>query len=356
MTTTATIDETKLNTFIERVSGEFAAVASAPLVLIGDKLGLYKTLASAGALNATELAARTGTDERYIRPWLINQAAAGYVEYDPATDTYTLPAEHALVLADDNGPIVAPGLFQLALAITKAEPRIAEAFRTGGGLAWGEHDPGLFEGTDRLFRPGYAMNLVPSWLPALEGVVEKLERGATVADVGCGYGASTIIMARAYPNSRFFGFDNHPASIEAARATAEREGVSERTVFAVAGADDFPGSGYDLVAFFDCLHDMGRPIDAARHAASAIADGGTLMLVEPFAGDRVEDNINPIGRLYYAASTTLCCAHAISEKGMHVVGALAGPRQLGEILRSAGLGVVRRAAQTPFNLIIEARH
>jgi SAM-dependent methyltransferase len=344
------IDQAKLNLFVERVLDDWGAISSAPLVMIGDKLGLYEAMAGAGPLTPEELAGRTGTHERYVREWLLNQAAGGYVEYDPASGRYTLPPEHAAAL---------PGLFggfETYLAAAKAEPRIAAAFRTGEGLPWGEHDAGVFSGVERVYRPGYEQFLVSSWIPALEGVAEKLERGATVADVGCGHGASTVILARAYPRSRFVGFDNHEASIGAARRAAVEAGVTDRVSFKLLSATEYPApsGGYDLIAFFDCLHDLGDPVGAARHARETLAADGTAMIVEPMAGERVEENLTPIGRALSGASTLLCLPHSRATDGPGL-GALATEARLREVVTAGGFGRFRRAAETPFNRVFEAR-
>jgi SAM-dependent methyltransferase len=349
------IDEAKLQAFLGKAVGDFGTAASAALVVIGDKLGLYRALADAGPLNSTELAQRTGTVERYVREWLVNQAAAGYLEYDPSSGRYILPPEHALALTDETSPFYVGGGYQVITAVMKAEPRIAEAFRTGAGMPWGAHDPGLFEGTERFFRPGYVANLVSSWIPALDGVEARLRAGATVADVGCGHGASTIVMARAYPQSRFFGFDNHAPSIAHARQAAAGAGVADRVIFEVAGATDFPGGDYDLIAYFDCLHDMGDPVGAIRQATSALAQDGTVLIVEPMAGERVEDNFNPVGVVYSAASVLCCTPNALSAGHGTALGTIATEAQLREVVTAGGLGRFRRATQTPFNRIFEAR-
>ena len=353
--TPTTINEAKLQAFLGKAVGDFGTAASAALVVTGDTLGLYRAMAGAGPLTSAELAQRTRTVERYVREWLVNQAAAGYLEYDPSSGRYTLPPEHALALADETSPFYVGGGYQVITAMMKAQQRIAEAFRTGAGMPWGEHDPSLFEGTERFFRPGYAANLVSSWIPALDGVEARLQAGATVADVGCGHGASTIVMARAYPQSRFFGFDNHAPSITRARQAAAEAGVADRVVFEVAGATDFPGSDYDLIAYFDCLHDMGDPVGAIRHARQALTPDGSLLIVEPMAGDRVEDNFNPIGVVYSAASVLCCTPHALSAGHGTALGTVATEAQLREVVNTGGLSRFRRATQTPFNRVFEAR-
>jgi SAM-dependent methyltransferase len=350
---TMNIDQTKLDAFLGKVVGDVGAAMSAALVVMGDRLGLYKALATAPATPA-ELAKRTETTERYVREWLNGQAAAGYVSYDAATQKFSLPAEHALALTDAQSPAFVPGLFQVTAAIWNAEPRVAERFRSGEGLPWGEQHPCLFEGTERFFRSGYIGQLVSSWLPSLDGVTAKLEAGARVADVGCGLGASTILMAKAYPRSRFWGFDSHAVSIETARKRAADAGVADRVVFEVAKSTDFPGKDYDLVACFDCLHDMEDPVGAARHVRESLAQDGTFMIVEPFAGDSPEDNHNPVGRVFYAASTMICVPHSLSQQGP-ALGAQAGEARLREVVNAGGLTRFRRATATPFNLILEAR-
>src|SRR5215472_4358410 len=294
---TPAFDEAKLNAFMGRAVQDMGAALHASLVIIGDKLGLYKAMAGAGPMTPAEVAAKAKTDERYTREWLNANAASGYLTYDAATKTYTLPPEQAFALAQDDSPAFLPGAFQVISAVMRDEPRITEAFRNGKGVGWHEHDPELFEGTERFFRPNYAANLISSWLPSLTGIVPKLEKGICVADVGCGHGASTILMAKAYPNSTFFGFDYHPASIEWARRAANETGVGDRITFAVASAKDFPRNNYDLVAFFDCLHDMGDPVGAAAHVLPTLAPDGSWMIVEPFANDNIEDNLNPVGRV-----------------------------------------------------------
>jgi 2-polyprenyl-3-methyl-5-hydroxy-6-metoxy-1,4-benzoquinol methylase len=352
--TTQQIDEAKVQSIVGRAVDDLAAVTSSALVVIGDKLGLYRTLRDLGPSTPAELADRTGTTERYLRHWLLNQAAAGYIDYDPVSERYSLSREQATVFADDNSPYSMAGGFTLVTSAIRAEPRIADAIRTGGGLHWGEHHEGLFSGTARFFKPGYIGSIVQSWIPALTGAEAKLETGATVAYVGCGFGVSTIIMAKAYPNSRFFGFDNHAESIEAARKAAEEAGVSDRVTFDVASAQTFPGSDYDVVTFFDSLHDMGDPVGAAAHVRGALKPEGSVMLVEPMAGDRVEDNLNVVGRLYSAASVLVCTPHAIAEGGK-ALGTIATDAELREVFDAAGYKSFRRATETPVNRVFEAR-
>jgi SAM-dependent methyltransferase len=353
---TAALDESKVGEFVGKVVGELGATVNAALVVIGDELGLYKAMDGAGPLTPGELAERTGTNERYVREWLNAQAAGGYVEYDAEEKRYTLPPEHAVALSDESSPYFMPGAFQLMTASVRDEPAIREAFRSGAGVGWHEHNHGVFEGCERFFRPGYAANLVPAWIPALEGVEEKLRAGALVADVGCGHGASTLLMAEAYPASRFVGFDYHDGSIEAARERAAASGLSpERVSFEVAPAAGYPGSGYDLVTTFDCLHDMGDPVGASRHVLQSLAEDGTWLVVEPFAGDHVEDNLNPVGRVYYGASTLLCTPASLSQEVGLALGAQAGPARLRDVVTSAGFSRFRIAAETPFNLVLEAR-
>ena len=352
---TIAVDEARLERFLGTVVGEVGAAFNAALVRIGDRLGLYRAMAGAGPLRPQELAERTGTAERYVREWLAAQAAGGFVEYDPASGCYELPPEQALVLADEESPVFALGHFEAASAMLADEPRLTEAFRSGEGLGWHEHDERLFEATERAFRPLYRGHLVSSWIPALEGVEEKLRAGAKVADVGCGHGASSLVMAQAYPASTFAGFDYHAASIEAARRAAAEAGVDGRVRFEVAGATEYPGSGYDLVCFFDALHDMGDPVGACRHALETLRPDGTLLLVEPRAGDRVEENLNPVGRLFYCASTMFCTPASLDQEVGLALGAQAGEARLGEVVREAGFSRFRRAAETPFNLVLEAR-
>ena len=346
-----TIDQAKFEALLGRAVVDIGASVHGALVVTGDKLGLFRALHEAGATTSQDLAKRTGTHERYIREWLSAMAAGGYVTYDAATLEFSLSPEQAVALLDAD----LPGAFMLAQATVKSEPRITEVFRSGKGMGWHEHDPSLFEGTERFFRPGYAMNLVSAWIPALDGVRARLEKGGHVADVGCGHGASTILMAKAYPASRFVGFDYHARSIERAREAAQREGLADRVRFEVAGAKDYGGKDYDLVAFFDSLHDMGDPVGAARRVRQSLAADGTWLLVEPFAHDRLEDNLNPVGRLYYAASTMLCTPNSLSQEVGTALGAQAGEARLKRVATEGGFTRFRRAAQTPFNLVFEAR-
>jgi SAM-dependent methyltransferase len=352
---TAGIDEAKLEAFMGQAVTDMGAIISAPLMVIGEKLGLYKAMAGAGPLTSEEVAKRSGAAERYVREWLGNQAAGGYVTYDPESDRYTLPDEQALALADEDSPFYILGVYDSIASLYADEDQILEAFRSGKGMGWHEHDHRLFRGTERFFRPGYRANLVSEWIPALEGVQEKLERGAKVADVGCGHGASTVIMAEAFPNSEFFGFDYHVPSIERAREAAREAGVEDRITFAAASAKDYPGSGYDLVCVFDCLHDMGDPVGASAHVLQTLDKDGSWMIVEPFANDRVEENLNPVGRVFYGASTVICTPASLSQEVGLALGAQAGEARLTDVLEEGGFTRVRRATETPFNLILEAR-
>jgi len=350
----STLDMDKLNAFIGRFVGDLGAAVHAGMVVIGEKLGLYKTLAG-GALSSAELAAKTKTDERYVREWLASQAAGGYVTYDEKSNTFSLSEEQAFALAKEDSPAYIPGAFELALGSLAAVPRIADSFRTGAGMGWHEHDDAVFHGCEKFFRPGYAANLINSWIPALEGVQQKLESGARVADVGCGKGASTILMAKAFPKSHFFGFDYHDQSMEAARESAKRENVSDRVTFAVSKAKEFGGKDYDLVAVFDCLHDMGDPVGAAKHVRRALSKDGTWMIVEPFANGELKDNLNPVGRVYYSFSTLLCTPCSRSQEVGLCLGAQAGEPRIRDVVTQAGFSRFRRAAETPFNIVYEAR-
>ena len=349
------IDEAKLEAFMGQAVTDMGAIISAPLMIIGEKLGLYKAMAGAGPLTSQEVAERAGAAERSVREWLRNQAAGGYITYDPESDRYTLPDEHALALADEESPFYILGVYDSIASLYADEDRILEAFRTGGGMGWHEHDHRLFRGTERFFRPGYKANLVAEWIPALDGVQEKLERGAKVADIGCGHGASTIIMAEAFPKSQFFGFDYHDASIARAREAASDAGVGDRISFEVASAKDYPGSDYDLVCVFDCLHDMGDPVGASAHVLETLASDGAWMIVEPFANDTVQENLNPVGRVFYGASTVICTPASQAQEVGLALGAQAGEARLAEVVKEGGFSSVRRATETPFNLILEAR-
>jgi SAM-dependent methyltransferase len=350
---TREIDMDKLQAFVGQVVGDVAATMSSALVVLGDRLGLWKAMRDSEPVSPSELAKRTETAERYCREWLNAQAAAGYVTYDAASGRYTLPPEQAMALADETSPAFLPGAFGIAQAMWAGVPTIEASFRTGKGLAWGDQHPCLFEGTERFFRSGYIGNLVGAWIPALAGVEDKLKAGAKVADVGCGLGASTIIMAKAFPKSRFYGFDSHVGSIETARRRAKEAGVADRVTFEVANAIDFPGSDYDLLATFDCLHDMEDPVGAARRARKALKADGSWMIVEPFAGDRPEENHNPVGRVFYSASTMLCVPHSLHLHGP-ALGAQAGEARLRDVVVSGGFSQLKRATQTPFNLVLQA--
>jgi SAM-dependent methyltransferase len=349
------LDQDKLMDFVHRFVGDLGATMTAGNVVVGHKAGLYRGLATGGPATGDELADRTGTDARYVTEWLRGQAASGYVAYDDATHRYSLTPEQAYLLADPDGAINVPGAYLFALGTLRSEPQIAAAFRTGAGVGWHEHDADVFRGCEEFFRPGYAAHLVPEWLPALDGVVGKLEAGATVADVGCGRGASTVLMAQAFPASRFTGSDYHAGSIEGARKSAADAGVTDRVSFEVIPAAGFRGAGYDLVTTFDCLHDMGDPAGAAAHIRQALAPGGTWMIVEPAAGDAVPDNLNPVGRVYYGFSTFLCVPNARSQQGGYALGAQAGEAAIGALVREAGFSSFRRVAETPFNFVYEAR-
>jgi len=346
-------DPDKLNAFLGKMVGDLGAIASGALVLLGDRLGLFRAMRAGDPLTPDELAQRTGTHERYVREWLAAQAAAGYVDYDDAAGTFCLNPEQAAVFADDDSPASMAGAFEALSALWLDEPKVADAFRHGRGLGWHEHSQCLFRGTERFFRPGYNANLVPSWLPALDGVVDKLTRGASVADVGCGHGASTVVMAKAFPNSQFVGFDYHAPSVEAAAKAARAAGVTNAG-FEVAHAKNF-GGRFDLVTFFDCLHDMGDPVGAATHVREALKPGGTWMIVEPNAADRLRDNLNPVGRVYYAASTMVCTPCSLAQEVGLGLGAQAGEARLKQVVTEGGFGRCRRAAETPFNIVLEVR-
>jgi SAM-dependent methyltransferase len=347
-------DMNKLNAFIGQFVADLGASVHAGMVVIGERLGLYKALAK-GPMSSAELAAKTETDEQYLREWLASQAAGGYITYDQDTNKFSLSEEQAFTLSNEDSPAYLPGAFELALGSLAAVPRIISSFRTGAGMGWHEHDEAVFHGCEKFFRPGYAANLVSSWIPALHDVKEKLEAGARVADVGCGKGASTLLMAKAFPKSRFFGFDYHDKSIEAARETARRFGVTDRVSFEVSKAKGFPGRDYDLVAVFDSLHDMGDPIGAAAHIRQSLSKDGTWMIVEPFANDQLKDNLNPVGRVYYSFSTLLCTPCSRSQEVGLCLGAQAGESRIREVVMSAGFGRFRRAAETTFNIVYEAR-
>ena len=348
------VDSKRMDEFLGRFVTDLGAAVHAGMVVIGERLGLYKALA-AGPMTAAELAAKTSTDERYVREWLASQAAGGYVIYDEKTNKFGLTEEQAFALANEDSPAYLPGAFELALGSLAAVPRITESFRSGAGMGWFEHEDSVFHGCEKFFRPGYAANLVSSWIPALDGVQDKLQRGAKVADVGCGKGASSILMAKAFPNSHVFGFDYHDKSIAAARESAIREGVADRVTFEVAAAKEFPGKNYDFVSVFDCLHDMGDPVGAAAHIRNAVRDDGTWMIVEPFANDDLKDNLNPVGRVYYSFSTLLCTPCSRSQEVGLCLGAQAGEKQMRKVVTSAGFSRFRRATETPFNLVYEAR-
>jgi len=348
------VDMDKLNAFVGQFVEDLGAAAHAGMVVIGEKLGLYKALAE-GPVDSAELAAKTRTDERYVREWLASQAAGGYVTYDEKTRKFSLSEEQAFTLANEDSPAYLPGAFQLALGSLAAVPRIAESFRTGAGMGWHEHQEDVFHGCEKFFRSSYAANLIGSWIPSLQDVKAKLEAGAKVADVGCGKGASTLLMAKAFPKSQLFGFDYHDKSIEGARATAARQGLANSAMFAVAKAKEFPGKDYDLVTVFDCLHDMGDPVGAATHVRKALSKDGTWMIVEPFANDELKDNLNPVGRMYYSFSTLLCTPCSRSQEVALCLGAQSGEKRIRDVVTAAGFSRFRRAAETPFNVIYEAR-
>lgn len=347
------VDEERLMAFVHKAVGDVGALLAGAMVVIGDRLGLYRAMSGAGPVTAADLAGRTGTHERYVQEWLGAQAAAGYLRY-AGDDRYELPAEHAVPLLDEASPACVVGAFETAVGAVLATDRIADAFRTGEGVFWGDHDPHVHTGCERFFRPGYLAFLTTAWIPALDGVEARLREGIRVADVGCGHGASTIHLAQSYPSSTYTGFDPHDASVEAARKRAADAGVADRVRFEQATAKELSGS-YDLVAYFDCLHDLGDPVGALRAAREHLADGGTVLLVEPMAGDRVEDNLNPVGAAYYGFSTLLCTPNSLAQETKAALGAQAGEARLREVAREAGFGSFRRVAETPFNLVFEVR-
>jgi 2-polyprenyl-3-methyl-5-hydroxy-6-metoxy-1,4-benzoquinol methylase len=347
-------DENKLNEFLTKAAGDIGSTYSAMLVIIGERLGLYKAMAEIGSTTATEVANKTGTAERYVQEWLANQAAGGYVTYNPTDNTFSLPPEHTMVLADENSPVYIHGSYQVVRSIFKDEDKFVEMFRTGKGLRWGEHHHDLFEGTARFYKASYIGNIVQSWIPSLDGVEQKLNDGAKVGDIGCGYGISTMIMAKAYPNSNFYGYDNHGPSIEKAKEQAKEEGAGNNIEFKVVSANEPIGNDYDLLTFFDCLHDMGDPVGAMKYAKQSLKPDGTCMIVEPMANDKTEDNLNPVGRIYYAASTLICVPNSLADNGP-ALGAQAGERRTKEIAEKAGFTKFRQATRTPFNIVYEAK-
>lgn len=349
-----TVQPAKLEFLVGRMLADMGAASMLPLIRLGDELGLYRAMADAGPLSAQQVAFRTGTHERYVREWLSAHAASGYVDYDAASDCFTLTPEQSMIFANPDSPFFMLGGYQCVAGNMATIDKIERAFRTGEGVDYGERHACLFTGMERFFRPGYNAHLLTDWLPTITGLPAKLAAGAKVADVGCGHGASTLMMAQAFPNSQFWGFDYHAASIESARAKAA-EACLANAHFEVASAKDFPGAGYDLIAYFDALHDMGDPVGAAAHAAKALGEDGALMLVEPMAGDTLQDNLNPVGRLFYAASTMVCTPVSLAQEVGLGLGAQAGQKRLTEVLNAAGLTQVRRAAATPFNMVLEAK-
>lgn len=349
------LNSEKLDALVGRMVGEIGACMTGALVVLGDRLGLYKAMADGQPVTAAEMAKKTGMKERYLREWLSAQAAANYIDYDEKTDSFSLTPEQAMVFAEEGSPAFFAGAFEIVQAVWTDEPKVSEAFRTGKGLGWHEHSNCLFRGTERFFRPGYNTNLVSGWIPALNGTEAKLQEGAFVADVGCGHGASTILMAEAYPKSRFVGFDYHGPSIERARAIAAEAGLSDRVSFERASAKDFPAANYDLVAMFDCLHDMGDPVGAGKHVKETLAPDGTWLIVEPFAHDKLADNLNPVGRVYYSASTMICTPASLSQEVGLGLGAQAGEARLRKVALDAGFSRFRRATETPFNMVFEVR-
>lgn len=352
-TETPVVNPHKVEAFLGRVLGDFGGAFGATLAYIGDKLGIYKAMAFAGPLSSEEIAKRSGTNERYIREWLINQAAGGYIEYDAGTGKYMLPDEHAMALTDENSPYYVAGGFELINALMKAEERITENFLTGNGMLWGEHHHNLFEGTERFFRPSYLGNLLSNWLPAIDGMIEKLENGILVADIGCGHGASTMIMAKAFPKSTFIGFDNHAPSIERANELAKEEGL-KNVRFEVSNALNFNGAQYDFITFFDCLHDMGDPVNALKNCYAELKDNGTIMAIEPMAGRKVEENFNPVGRIYSGASVLCCTPNALASGG-YALGTVASDDALEKVAKEAGFKKFRRATETAFNRVFEIK-
>lgn len=348
-------DPQKLDALVGRLVGDVGVSITGALVVLGDQLGLYKAMADGKPVTSQELAAKTGFKERYIREWLSGQAAADYIDYDAESDSFSLSPEQAMAFAEEDSPAFFAGAFEIVQSMWVDEPKVETAFRNGAGLGWHEHSQCLFRGTERFFRPGYNSNLNNSWIPALDGVKAKLEKGARVADVGCGHGASTVLMAQAYPNSQFFGFDYHRPSIERAREAAAKAGVGDRIVFEQASAKDFPAKDYDLVAMFDCLHDMGDPAGAGRHVRETLAEDGTWMIVEPFAHDHLKDNLNPVGRIFYGASTMICTPASLSQEVGLGLGAQAGEMRLRKVALDAGFSRFRRATETPFNMVFEVR-
>lgn len=352
---TTPIDQNKLNAFVGQMLSDLGGASSVAMVRMGDALGFYKTLQAKGPMTSSELAKATKVDERYLREWLSNQAASNYLSYDPASARFSLAPEQAMIFADETSPLYMMGGFDLMAALLDNQAKVQAAFKSGGGVAWGDQAGCMFCAVARFFRPGYHNHLVSTWLPSLDGVVRKLEAGAKVADVGCGHGWSTVLMAKAFPKSQFVGYDFHPGSIADARAHAENHGVSANTRFEVGLAKDYPGTDFDLVTCFDCLHDMGDPAGAAAHIRRSLKKDGTWMIVEPIAGDRLEQNINPVGRLYYAASTMICVPTSLSQEVGTALGAQAGEARLREVIGAGGFTSVRRATETPFNMILEAR-
>jgi len=349
------INPDAMNALIGRAVQDMGAALQAPLILIGDKLGLYRAMGDGVPVTSAELAKKTGTSERYVREWLNANAAGQLVQYDAKAGKFFMTPEQAMVLALDDTPVHLPGFYHMLASLMKDEEKLTEIYRTGKGMGWHEHEKGLFEGCERFFRPTYLANLVSSWIPALEGVEAKLKAGARVADIGCGHGASTLLMAKSYPKSKFFGFDYHKPSVEKAREKAKEAGVSDRVTFEVAPAKDFPGKDYDLVAFFDCLHDMGDPVGAAKHVKKTLAPGGTWMIVEPFSNDDATANHNPVGRIYYSASATVCVPCSLAQEVGMGLGAQAGPARLEKVARGGGFTHFRKATETPFNMVFEAR-